>query len=200
MEKVQILIGIIGIIIGTNIIPSFAAATYAFSTTEKTADGRIICTLNYTDYQTISATLSKTDDYYDTSSYFLLDSKDYNANSFNEFEQKYPYFTMTTSGKAVSESTFGDVGKNKFGPRILFTNEFLKKPVLGYIVFDESAEKWSTYYVNARMGIYFFREHHNSTKLIAVPYLSGTLTSHGIYTRSLDFGWTIETITFIPKN
>ncbi|KAK0160013.1 hypothetical protein PV328_007461 [Microctonus aethiopoides] len=199
MEKVQILIGIIGIIIGTNIIPSFAAWKYSNSTMENIPDGSIIRYLNYTDYQTISASLSQTKNYFQSSFYFIFDFKNY-ANSFSEFEKKYPLFIMTTSGKAVSNSTFGDVGKNHFGPLTLSTNEFVnKKRPSGYVVLNEFADKWSTYHVNARMGIYFFIEHH-STKLRATPYLSGTLTSHGLYTRSLDFGWTIETIVFIPKN
>lgn len=197
MEKARILIGIIGII-GIHIIPSTIARALNDSKIEQNADGRIICVLNYHRYEKLSASVSDTDEYDDfDTDYLLFDYKEF-ANSFDEFKERYPTFTMITRGEADSYLTFGDVGRNKFGASTYLTSTFdINNPIHNVNIVDSSDEKWLTYYVNVVIGVAFRKE---NTKLMVNPHISGTLTSHGFSTRDLTIGFTVETITFNPKN
>ncbi|KAK0159632.1 hypothetical protein PV327_010726 [Microctonus hyperodae] len=196
MEIARILIGIIGII-GVNIAPSTYAAALNNSKIEPNAVGRIISVLNYHNYQKLSASFSSTDEYYDFDrEYLLFDCKEF-ANSFNEFKERYPTFTIIARGQAESYSTFGDVGRDKFGALIYSTNFFINQFSNFATIVNASDEKWFTYYVKVTIAIILRRL---NTKLIAIPYINGTLTSHGFETRHLHFGLTVETITFNPKD
>ncbi|KAK0080454.1 hypothetical protein PV325_013919 [Microctonus aethiopoides] len=57
---------------------------------------------------------------------YLLDFKKY-AKSFKNFVSKYPYVTIAANGLAISNSTFGDVGKGKFDLLHFATNNFMRR-------------------------------------------------------------------------
>lgn len=156
----------------------------------------IVCNVDFHGYRTMWSRYSWGAEYTnDTTTYFLVDMKQY-ANSFDEFTKKYPSVTIKTRGEAESYSTFGNVGRNKFGVLNYSTENFWMNNYVHFVnIFDTSDAKWGAYYVKVLMGIGFVRR---DTKLFLVPYISGIIRSHGFMIRSLDFGLTVETVTFNP--
>ncbi|KAK0179396.1 hypothetical protein PV327_005153 [Microctonus hyperodae] len=128
---------------------------------------------------------------------FVLNYKEY-ADTFEEFMQNYPNFTLNTYGEVISDSTFGDVGKNKFGKLSYVTDYFIADDT-GYYTEIVLANAWKSFAysvsVNIRIGFLI----KGYTNLYLLPYLFGEITSQGAYNRNLVMGLNIDTITFHPK-
>lgn len=185
MTKVLIFIGIIAVTAASNI-------------TKVDEDERqsLVCKIGFSYYRTISSKSSQAVIRMSKpSAYFLIDIKQY-ANSFDEFAEKYPSVTIKTKGEVMSFSTFGDVGRNKFGTLNYATDNFWINNSVHYIDFLKTSDaKWGAYYVRATIGIGFVRK---DTKLYLVPYVFGGITSHGFTTRHLNVGFRVDTLTFNP--
>ncbi|KAK0090085.1 hypothetical protein PV325_003262 [Microctonus aethiopoides] len=128
---------------------------------------------------------------------FVLDYKEY-ADTFEEFRKKYPTFTLDTHGVAISESTFGDVAKYKFGQLTYPTSYFIADED-GYYneIVDEFDAKFLAFEVSVEIKIGFSSK---GSVLFLHPYMTGQLESHGFSERALRIGLHIYTITFNPAN
>ncbi|KAK0079550.1 hypothetical protein PV325_001086 [Microctonus aethiopoides] len=157
----------------------------------------IVCIVNYNNFVQLSGSWGAEEVHTENSTVnLLLNYIDY-ANSFSEFNEKYPTVTISTSGKAISESTFGDVGRNKFGELNYPTSNFAAEHRVHHVdIINSNLSKCLTYYVRVNIGIGFKKE---DTKLFLIPYINGILRSHGNYERYLDIGFSIDTITFNPR-
>ncbi|KAK0158977.1 hypothetical protein PV328_009911 [Microctonus aethiopoides] len=190
MTNVLIFIGIIAITRASNI-------TLRVNDDDDDDENKsIVCNIDFHDYRTMWSKYSWGAEYTnDTTAYFLVDMEQY-ANSFDEFAKKYPSVTIKTRGEAESYLIFGDVGRNKFGVLNYSTENFLMNNYVHFVnIIDNSDAKWGTYYVKVSIGVGFVRQDSN---LFLVPYISGVIRSHGIKKRALDFGLTVETVTFNP--
>ncbi len=130
-----------------------------------------------------------------SSSYLVVDYINY-AETFDKFVEKYPNFTLETNGKAVSESTFGDVGKEKFGTLYFDTITFNNNDIKYINLVDDGDSKYFSYNIIVKIGLGFKKI---GSKLYLYPFIDGYLRSIGTYTRYLEFGLTVNTITFNPK-
>ncbi len=155
--------------------------------------------VNYSKYWSMWANWSTTESYTDEniSYYAVVDYTNY-AKTFDEFIKKYPFVTIETSVQAVSKSTFGDVGKGNFGTLYYNTknfnnNKYSKKYECIVCASDLSLFAYS---ISVTIGLKFFKL---DNKLYLNPFIAGILHSDGAYTRYLDFGLTVNTITFNPK-
>lgn len=195
MRKILIFIGIIGIIETSMFVLVTALVSHDSKSNENLRP--IVCIVNYDSFRQLSGSWGSEEDYTDNSTVkLLLNYTDY-ANSFSEFNEKYPTVTISTSGEAISESTFGDVGKNKFGELNYPTSNFAAKhPVYHVDIINSYSSRCLTYYVRVNIGIGFKKE---DVQLFVVPYINGILLSHGNYKRYLDIGFGITTITFNPR-
>ncbi|KAK0169529.1 hypothetical protein PV327_011515, partial [Microctonus hyperodae] len=103
---------------------------------------------------------------------FVLNYTEY-ADTFEEFRQNYPSFIINTYGEARSDSTFGDVGKNKFGERSYQTSCFVADDN-GYYdeIVEASKSKTSAYSVSVSIKIGFLKR---GTNLYLLPYMNGKI-------------------------
>ncbi|KAK0159631.1 hypothetical protein PV327_010725 [Microctonus hyperodae] len=157
MTKILIFMGIIGII-KISLIVSIKGLSY--DNPKPNNDTRlIVCIVDYDNFVQLSGSWGYEKDYTDNSSvYSLFDYTDH-ANSFTEFINKYPTVTISTSGKAISESTFGDVGRNKFGKLNYPTTNFAVKDHVHHVdIVNSYLSKLLTYYIRVNIGIGFKRE------------------------------------------
>lgn len=123
-----------------------------------------------------------------------MEYSDY-AISFEKFIEKYPYFTVETSGLAKSDSTFGDVGKGNFGT-ILFETKFFNTTDFNrkYIIYLH--KKHFTFAVGTEIGIGFKKDDKN---LYIQPFVNGWIYSFGGYRRELSLALSVTKISFKPK-
>lgn len=151
--------------------------------------------LNYYQFWTLSANWSSTERHSDYSmSYPVVKYTDY-ALSLDEFIEKYPTFTAETTGKAVSESTFGDVGKGHFGT-LLFETILFKNSNYYYKHIVTAHKNAFSYDVGVEIGLGC----KNDGKILYLrPFINGWINSVGAYTRTLEFGLGVTKITFYPK-
>ncbi|KAK0074167.1 hypothetical protein PV326_012678 [Microctonus aethiopoides] len=185
MKKLLIFIGIIAVTVASNI-----------TRVDKDEKPYLVCKIGFSYYRTISSEISLViESISNPMAYFLIDIKKY-ANSYDEFVRKYPSVTIKTKGEAMSFSTFGDVGKNKFGALKYATDNFWMNNSVHYVDFLNTFDaKWGAYYVRVTIGIGFVRQ---DTKLYLIPYSAGRITSHGFLRRHLKFGFRVDTLTFNP--
>lgn len=124
--------------------------------------------------------------------YTVLDYTKY-ADMFDRFVEKYPYFTIVTDGCAESESTFGNPGAGKFGIKRFPTHNFDDRRENKYLV--DSYMNDAFFGVWAKIGVGFQRK---DGKLYVFPFYDVGIYSAGAYTRCLDYGLIVRTITFHP--
>ncbi|TGZ32273.1 hypothetical protein DBV15_11092 [Temnothorax longispinosus] len=152
--------------------------------------------VNYNNYRNLWASWSKRREYYDYSSvYLVVDYSDY-AETFDKFKDKYPSVTIETNGKAISTSTFGDVGKGKFGTFYFDTITFNNDNIRNMYIVDASDKKTAAYNIYVKIGLGFKKL---GSKLYLIPFIDGALKSVGARKRYLDFGLDVSTITFNLK-
>lgn len=113
----------------------------------------------------------------------------------NEFIEKYPTVTIVTEGGAVSDSTFGDIGRGKFGNLTFSTNNFKHDDFFDvYIVSNHW--KQCVFDVGVEISIGF----QKSGKILCLrPCVNGWIYSVGAYWRDLKFYLKVKSITFNPK-
>lgn len=152
--------------------------------------------MHYNEGRIISANWSTTSKYSDYSTtYPVVDYAEY-APNIEKFIEMYPLFTVETGGKARSDSTFGDVGKGRFGAVQFETIHFNSKDFIRkYIVFSHSNH--FTFDVGAEIGIRLKRD---DKRLYLQPFINGWIYSVGAYWRSLELALSVTKITFYPKN
>jgi hypothetical protein len=161
-------------------------------------DESIVCSIQYNEFRNLSASWSFNTSYADYSRGLFLVDYAMHADSFQEFVRKYPNLTVTTSGKAVSDDTFGDVGKDKFGKLTYSTSLFAAdKDVYYEELVKASASKLFSFDVGVNIGIGFMSRGNSTLRL--APYIDGYIVSHGAYERTLEFGLAVTEVTFNPK-
>ncbi|TGZ37113.1 hypothetical protein DBV15_05812 [Temnothorax longispinosus] len=152
--------------------------------------------VNYNNYRSMVANWSKRRQYNNYSSlYLVVDWFDY-ADTFDKFRDKYPSVTIETNGKAISTSTFGDVGKGKFGTLHFDTITFNNDDIRKINIVDAYDSRKVKYNIYVKIGLGFKRL---GSKLYLIPFIDGALYSVGAYKRYLDFGLDVSIITFNPK-
>ncbi|XP_031629199.1 uncharacterized protein LOC116344682 [Contarinia nasturtii] len=102
-------------------------------------------------------------------SYAVVDYSHY-ANNFDEFREKYPFLTIETTGKAESESTFGNPGRGKFGTLTFDTRKFDSSEYHNEILVVAHDSKLSSYGVRVEIGIGFKK---NDNELYLRPFIHG---------------------------
>lgn len=115
------------------------------------------------------------------------------ASNIDEFIQKYPRMSIDQCNKALSKSTFGDVGtgcRSYNFETIYFNNtDYYYKP----IITEHSIE--SGYNIGVEIGLNFKKE-GNILRLKLC--CDGFIISHGAYSRTLEFGLSATSVTFYP--
>lgn len=149
--------------------------------------------MRYNWYRSLGANWSSTTSDSDFSmSYPVIRDYTVYANSLDKFIEKYPYMIVETDGKAISMSTFGDVGKGKFGPLRFETINFNHSNYMNkYIVADH--DSGFGYHVGAEIGIGL---KYDGNKLILRPFTNGWIQSDGYAWRYLEFGLSVSSVTF----
>ncbi|KAK0076676.1 hypothetical protein PV325_005021 [Microctonus aethiopoides] len=193
IKKTLIFIGIITII-RDSIITSVIAAPSNNSQ-------RIICKkpifseLYYNTFVQLIGDIS-VKEYNKTSTVYVSTYSNY-AQSFEKFNERYPFFTIYTNGAAVSYDTFGDVGKNKFGKLYFATKNFIAEKDVYYLDFvDAFDKKVDEYEVKVKISL-GFKRHHDF--LFLIPRISGKLENFDQEPRSLQFGFALGRIEFNHK-
>lgn len=151
--------------------------------------------MRYYEFQKIGANWSTTARFSDYSmSYPVVDYTKY-AHSLDEFLDKYRYVKIETNGRAVSWSTFGDVGKGHFGTltfeTILFNHTEYYNKVIVNAHLDNSA-----FNVGVEIGLGFKVK---GNRLYLRPFINGWIYSGGMNWRYLDFGLEVTSITFYSE-
>lgn len=127
-------------------------------------------------------------------SYPVVDYTKY-ASSIEEFIGRFPYVTIETDGEAISESTFGDMGRGQFGSLTFETILFNNRPYMNkYMVYAHLSS--DGFNVGAEIGIGFRNE---GNKLYLRPFTNGWMHSVGYEWRYLTFGLSVSSITFHPN-
>ncbi|KAK0091774.1 hypothetical protein PV326_002710 [Microctonus aethiopoides] len=194
IKKTLIFLGIFTII-GDNVITSVIAVS--LNDLRQLEDNQpIICVLDFNKFVQLVGD-PQVKEFQTNASEYLLDFKNY-AESFKNFMRRYPNVTIVANGLAISNSTFGDVGKGKFNLLNFETENFMKRK-RGYLVdiVNASDEKWNEYKVSVRIGIGFKRK---NSRLYLIPYLGGGLENFDQQSRFLQFAFVVESITFNPKD
>ncbi|KAK0160107.1 hypothetical protein PV328_007548 [Microctonus aethiopoides] len=194
IKKTLIFLGIFTII-GDNVITSVIAVS--LNDLRQLEDNQpIICVLDFNKFVQLVGD-PQVKEFQTNASEYLLDFKNY-AESFKNFMRRYPNVTIVANGLAISNSTFGDVGKGKFNLLNFETENFMKRK-RGYFVdiVNASDEKWNEYKVSVRIGIGFKRK---NSGLYLIPYLGGGLENFDQQSRFLQFAFVVESITFNPKD
>lgn len=189
---ILILIGIITITVATNttFLPLHNHVKHDVKTISHPTKIRIGGWVPDIDLNSHSAKLSP-------SEYLLLDYKKH-ASSFNEFCEKFPTVTLDTFGIVDSKTTFGNVGRNKFGKLRFSTRNFQLDHDVHFVdIINVVDQKRNTYYVSVNIAIGF--KTRGST-LILVPSNSLTLTSRGIHGRELIIDWGVKAVRFNRAN
>ncbi|KAK0165811.1 hypothetical protein PV328_004297 [Microctonus aethiopoides] len=194
IKKTLIFLGIF-IIIGDNVITSVIAAS--LNDSQQLEDNQpIICVLDFNKFAQLSGD-PQVKEFQSNASEYLLDFKKY-AKSFKNFVSKYPYVTIAANGLAISNSTFGDVGKGKFDLLHFATNNFMRRRSEYLVdIVNASDEKLNAYKVSVRIGIGFSRK---NSRLYLTLYLGGGLENFDQQRRYLQFAFVVESITFNPKD
>lgn len=119
---------------------------------------------------------------------------DYTHHALNleEFIDYYPLVTIETTGKAISNSTFGDVGRGCFGTRTFETRNFLNTDYHNEFIV-KARENFIVYAVGAEIGVGFKRV---GDELYVRPFINGWIYSAGDNWRTLSFGLAVTRITF----
>lgn len=152
-------------------------------------------TMHYNEGRIISANWSTTSKYSDYSTtYPVLEYTEY-APNMDKFIEMYPTFSVETSCRAKSDSTFGDVGKGHCGTTQFETIHFNSKEFKRkYLVLSHSNH--FAYDVGAEIGIQIKKD---DKKLYLQPFINGWIYSAGAYWRSLELALSATKITFHPK-
>lgn len=138
-----------------------------------------------------STTLKEND--WDTK-YTVLDYTLY-ADTFDKFIQKYPYFTIETSGQAVAECCIGDVGNGQFGTKTYSTFNFKDIRENKYLVASWKNHAYWEVWVNIGLGF-----QKKDGKLHVFPFYDCGIYGAGASWRYLNFGLSVGVITFYPKD
>lgn len=151
--------------------------------------------MRYYGGQIIAANWSTTAKFSDYSTtYPIVEYTDF-APNIEKFIEKYPTFTVETSGEASSGSTFGDVGRGQFGTLQFETLHFNSKDFnRRHIVFAH--KNHFTFDVGAEIGIGLKKD---DKKLYLQPFINGWIYSVGAYWRDLHLALAVTKITFHPK-
>lgn len=150
--------------------------------------------MKYREFWKLGSNWSTTSRYTDYSTeYPVVDYSKYAAN-FEQFRDKYPFFTINTTGQAIAECCFGDQGKGNFGPleyeTIYFNHsEWNNK----YVV---NAHQSGFGFVGAEIG-FGFRKVGNC--LYLRPFINSWIYSGGSLWRELRIGLGVTSITFSPS-
>lgn len=118
------------------------------------------------------------------------------APTLEQFIERYPYVTIETTGRAYSEETFGDVGKDHFGTLTFETMHFMNKEYHDLTIVSAYLNHF-TFDVGVEIGVGFKNDGY---KLFIRPFCNGWIYSVGATWRSLDFGLGVTSITFHPKS
>lgn len=158
---------------------------------------RITYNLKYSWFWCISSNWSTTSKKSDWSTQYpvVTDFTNY-APTIERFIEEYPYVTIQTSGKAVSDSTFGDVGAGRFGELTFETIHFNSADYHDLPIVT-SHKSHFTFNVGVNIGVGFKTEGY---KLFLRPYTNGWIYSVGARWRELEFGLGVTSITFHPKS
>lgn len=152
--------------------------------------------MQYSHFCRICANWSKTERCQDYSiPYPVVTYTDY-ADSIDKFIEKYPTFTVETTGRAISGSTFGEPCKNNFGTLTFETINFVY-PNFYTVYLCQDHDYNGNYDVGVEIGLGC---KNAENKLYLRPFINGWMYSAGAYSRCLDFGLSVTSITFNPKS
>lgn len=193
IKRTLILIGIITII-GDSIITSVIAAS-SNNSKQIIYKKPIFSELHYSTFVQVMAGI-ELNEFNKTEIKYVLEYTQY-APSFEKFNEKYPFVTVYTSGVAISNDTFGDVGKNKFGKLYFATKNFIAEKSGYYLdivnAFDMKVDK---YEAKVKISLGFKQQDHF---LFLIPRISGKLENFDQELRSLEFGFALSRIEFNHK-
>lgn len=152
--------------------------------------------MHYNAGRIIAANWSTTAKFVDYSTtYPIVEYTDY-APNIEKFIEKYPTFTVETSGEASSGSTFGDVGRGHFGSVQFETIHFNSKDFNRRHIVNAHKNHF-TFDVGAEIGIGIKKD---DKKLYLQPFINGWIYSVGAYWRDLHLAFSMTKITFHPKH
>lgn len=145
--------------------------------------------------QNIGANWSTTERYSDYSmQYPVVEYTNYTAN-IDQFIEKYPTVTIETDGRAVSKSTFGDVGRGHFGSLTFETINFKNDKYFNKYIVSSHLNHF-TFDVGVEIGVGF---KFDGKILYLRPFINGWIYSVGAYWRYLEFSLSVTQVTFNPE-